>query len=251
MQLEGRIALVTGAARRLGRAIALTLAEAGADVILHVHTSSAQELAAAIRRRGRRALILEADLRRVADVQGLSERALEFDGRVDVLVNNAALFYPTPIARLSAAEWRTFLHTNLTAAFCLGLHLGRAMRRQGAGKIIQLGDWSGLRPSPDYLAYCVSKGGIQALSVALAKALAPQVQVNTIAPGPVLPPAAYTAGELERLRRNTPLGRLGSPHDVARTVRFLIERGDFISGATYVLDGGWLACGPGGKDTVL
>lgn len=250
MQLEGRIALVTGAARRLGREIALTLAEAGADVILHVHTSSAQGLAAAIRRRGRRALILKADLRRVADVQRLGERTLEFDGRVDVLVNNAALFYPTPIARLGATDWHAFLHTNLTAAFCLGLQLGRAMRRQGAGKIIQLGDWSGLRPSRNYLAYCVSKGGIQALGVALAKALAPEVQVNTIAPGPVLPPTTYTAVELERLRRNTPLGRLGRPHDVARAVRFLIERGDFISGATYVLDGGWLASGPDGRGTV-
>ena len=244
MQLEGRVALVTGAARRLGREIALELAAAGADIILHVHTSSALELAAAIRRRGRRALILRADLSRVADVQQLSERALEFDGRVDVLVNNAALFYPTPIASLSTKQWRAFLNTNLTAAFCLGLYLGRAMRRQGAGKIIQLGDWSGLRPSRDYLAYCVSKGGIHALSVALAKALAPEVQVNTVAPGPVLPPVAYTAAELERLRRDTPLGRLGSPRDVVRTVRFLIEQGDFISGATYVLDGGWLASGP-------
>ena len=119
------------------------------------------------------------------------------------------------------------------------------MRRQGAGKIIQLGDWSGLRPSRDYLAYCVSKGGIHALSAALAKALAPEVQVNTVAPGPVLPPATYTAAELERLRRDTPLGRLGRPRDVVRTVRFLIEQGDFISGATYVPDGGWLASGPG------
>ncbi len=247
MQLEGCVALVTGAARRLGRAIALTLAEAGADVILHVHTSSARELAAAIRLRGRRTHILKADLRRVADVQRLGDQALEFDGRVDVLVNNAALFYPTPIARLSTADWNAFLHTNLTAAFCLGIQLGRVMCRQGAGKIIQLGDWSGLRPSQDYLAYCVSKGGIQTLSLALAKALAPQVQVNTIAPGPVLPPAIYTTAELERLRRNTPLGRLGSPHDVARTVRFLIEQGDFISGATYVLDGGWLASGLEGQ----
>ncbi len=245
MQLEGRVALVTGAARRLGREIALELAAAGADIIVHVHTSSALELAAAIRRRGRRALILRADLSRVADVQELSERALEFDGRVDVLVNNAALFYPTPIARLSTEQWRAFLGTNLTAAFCLGLSLGRAMRRQGAGKIIQLGDWSGLRPSRDYLAYCVSKGGIHALSAALAKALAPEVQVNTVAPGPVLPPATYTAAELERLRRDTPLGRLGRPRDVVRTVRFLIEQGDFISGATYVPDGGWLASGPG------
>ena len=148
MQLEGRVALVTGAARRLGREIALDLAAAGADIIVHVHTSSALELAAAIRRCGRRALILRADLSRVADVQQLTERALEFDGRVDVLVHNAALFYPIPIASLSTKQWRAFLDTNLTAAFCLGLSLGRAMRRQGAGKIIQLGDWSGLRPSP-------------------------------------------------------------------------------------------------------
>ncbi len=99
------------------------------------------------------------------------------------------------------------------------------------------------------MAYCVSKGGIHALSVVLAKAFAPEVQVNTVAPGPVLPPHTYDAQDVQRLGQETPLGRLGRPQDIARTVRFLIEHGDFVTGSSYVVDGGWLARGPGGSGT--
>lgn len=251
MQLEGRVAVVTGAARRLGRAIALALADGGADLVLHVHTSSGEALAQEIRQRGRQATVLRADLTCSAEVQQLSENVLKLHGRVDILVNNAAVFYPTPVATLTAAEWREMIQTNLTSVFCLGVSLGRVMRRQGAGKIIQLGDWSGLRPSSDYLAYCVSKAGVHALSLALAKAFAPEVQVNTVAPGPVLPPCTYDAQDVQRLRQETPLGRLGLPQDIARTVRFLIEHGDFVTGSAYVVDGGWLARGPGGSGTSL
>ena len=251
MQLEGRVAVVTGAARRLGRAIALTLADGGAELVLHVHTSSGEAVAQEIHQRGGRATVLKADLSCTAEIKQLCEQALQIRGRVDILVHNAAVFYPTPIETLTHVAWQYLLRTNLTSAFCLGLCFGQAMRQHGAGKIIQLGDWSGLRPSRGYLAYCVSKGGIHALSVAFAKAFAPEVQVNTIAPGPVLPPSEYDAQALRRLEKETPLGRLGSPQDVARAVRFLIEDGDFITGASYMVDGGWLSRGPGGSETSL
>jgi pteridine reductase len=253
MQLEGRLAVVTGAGRRLGRAIALALADGGAELVLHVHTSSrlGKAVAQEIRQRGGRATVLQADLSCAAETQQLCEQALRIRGRVDILVNNAAVFYPTPIETLTTAAWHNLLRTNLTSAFSLGLFFGQAMRQHGAGKIIQLGDWSGLRPSPDYLAYCVSKGGVHALSVAFAKAFAPEVQVNTVAPGPVYPPSAYDTSALRRLEQETPLGRLGSPQDVARAVCFLIEQGDFITGASYVVDGGWLSRGPGGRTTSL
>ena len=125
------------------------------------------------------------------------------------------------------------------------------MAARGRGKIIFLGDWSGRRPSPEYLAYCVSKAGVHALMRALAKALAPHVQVNEVAPGPVLVPEDYGPRQRDELRRRTPLQRLGSPHDVARAVRFLIEEGDFVTGASYVVDGGWLASSAGGRLTSL
>ena len=209
MDLCGKVALVTGAGRRLGYAIALALAEGGADLVLHVHTSSGEEIAQEVRALGRRACVLQADLSQVAEARRLSQAALAVTGRVDVLVNNASVFLPTPLSTLTAQAWQTTLHTNLTAPFVLALLLGRTMRAHGCGKIVQLGDWSGMRPLPGYLPYCVSKGGLSALTQVLAKALAPQVQVNSVAPGPVLPPASYDAAARRALSERTPLKRLG------------------------------------------
>lgn len=249
MTLHGTVALVTGAGRRLGHAIALALAEQGADLLLHVHSSSGEDSAQAITALGRQAIILRADLSQPSEASRLSEEALAVAGRIDVLVNNAGVFIPTPLPTLTPAAWQGLLQINLTTPFVLSLFLGRAMRRQGSGKIIQLGDWSGLRPLPGYLPYCVSKGGLHVLSQALAKALAPQVQVNTIAPGPVLPPAHYDATAHHALKRYTPLGRLGTAGDVVRVVLFLIGPGRGVTGATYLVDGGWLASSPSGGDT--
>jgi pteridine reductase len=123
------------------------------------------------------------------------------------------------------------------------------MRARGYGKIVQLGDWSGSRPIPGYLPYCVSKGGLHALTQVLAKALAPQVQVNEVAAGPVLPPDHYDAARRRALVRCTPLGRLGEAADVARAVRFLAGAGGFVTGATYLVDGGWLVSTPDGTGT--
>jgi NAD(P)-dependent dehydrogenase (short-subunit alcohol dehydrogenase family) len=251
VDLHGRVALVTGAGRRLGRACALSLAEGGADLLLHVHTSSGEEVAREVRALGRQATILSADLSQVTAASRLSREALAVAGRVDILVNNAAVFIPTPLRRLTVQSWQEILRTNLTAPFVLALLLGRTMQAQGAGKIVQLGDGSGSRPLPGYLPYCVSKGGLHALTQVLAKALAPQVQVNSVAPGPVLPPEDYDASARCALGENTPLGRLGEAGDVARAVRFLVEAGEFVNGAAYVVDGGWLARPASGTATSL
>jgi NAD(P)-dependent dehydrogenase (short-subunit alcohol dehydrogenase family) len=251
VSLEGKVALVTGAGRRLGGAIALALAEGGAELLLHVHTASGDDVARAVTALGRRATIVSADLSQATEVSRLSRDALAVAGRVDILVNNAAVFFPTPLTALTPATWQAILRTNLTAPFLLSLFLGRTMRARGAGKIVQLGDWSGLRPVPGYLPYCVAKGGLQALTQGLAKALAPQVQVNAIAPGPVLPPDNYDAARRRALMVRTPLGRLGVAADVARAVRFLVEAGEFVTGTTYMVDGGWLASPAGGTDTSL
>ncbi|MGH7966562.1 MAG: SDR family NAD(P)-dependent oxidoreductase, partial [Candidatus Binatia bacterium] len=216
MVLHGTVALVTGSGRRLGRAISLALAEQGADLLLHVHTSSGEDIAQEIIALGRHAVVIRADLSYPSEAARLGREALAVAGRVDVLVNNAAVLIPTPLPTLTLDTWQGLLRTNLTAPFILSLSLGRAMQMQGSGKIIQLGDWSGSRPLPGYLPYCVAKGGLQSLTQALAKALAPQVQVNAVAPGPVLPPAHYDSVARHTLERYTPLSRLGKAEDVVR-----------------------------------
>lgn len=252
MRLAGKTAFVTGAAKRLGCASALALAEAGADVILHVNTSSGETVAQRIRRLGREVAIVRGDLSQVEEVLRVTREvlALAREGRIDVLVNNAALFFPSSVEETSLSEWQRLLRVNLTAPFVFALTLGREMQKGGSGKIIQLGDWSGQRPVPGYVPYCITKGGIHALTLVLAKALAPRVQVNEVVLGPVLPPDDYDEQTTRALVQQTPLQRLGTAEDVARTVRFLAEASDFVTGASYVVDGGWLADAPGGTKSL-
>jgi pteridine reductase len=242
MELRGRWALVTGAAKRVGRVIAHTLAERGANVIVHYHTSGAAAAATVrdLEACGVRAVALAADLSSAADVAALAEAAEGRSGGVDVLVNNASNYLRVPFEALTEAVWDASLDTNLKAPFLLSWHLGRAMRSRGHGRIINLADWAGERPYNDYLPYCVSKAGVICLTKALAKALAPEVQVNAVAPGPVLPPDDLGAAEREAIVRATPLRRFGRPEDVARCVRFLAEEAEFSTGAIFHVDGGRL-----------
>ncbi len=246
MGLVGKTAFVTGAAKRLGRISALALARAGADVILHVHTSSADALVEEVHEIGRHAEVVRGDLSRGAEILRVAEEVVARAGKIDVLVNNAATFFASPLEVLAPEVWRHVLRVNLTAPFIFALRLGRMMQSAGCGKIIQLGDWSGQRPVPRYLPYCVAKGGIHVLTLALAKALAPQVQVNEVVLGPVLPPDNYDEEFKRRLVQQTPLRRLGKAEDVARAVCFLAEASEFVTGGAYTVDGGWLANVPGG-----
>jgi len=136
--------------------------------------------------------------------------------------------------------WDASLDVNLKAPFLLSWTIGRAMRARGRGRIVNLADWAGERPYNDYLPYCVAKAGVICLTKALAKALAPEVQVNAVAPGPVMPPDDLGPDERKAIVRATPLKRIGSPDDVARCVRFLAEEADFSTGAVYLVDGGRL-----------
>jgi pteridine reductase len=160
-------------------------------------------------------------------------------GRIDILVNSASVFAPTPLAEITERDWDANLDTNLKGPFFLSKFAGAAMRRQGAGKIINLGDWAGIRPYKDYLPYSVSKSGLIGLTKALAKELAPQVQVNCIALGMVMPPENYTKEEVERLVSRTPTKKIGTPEDVARAVVFFCET-DFATGSVLTLEGGRL-----------
>jgi pteridine reductase len=242
MNLQGKVALVTGAGKRVGQAIALALAERGAALAIHYRSSRAGAEAAAahiIGQRGR-AQTFGAELERVDEIERMVASVIEAFGRLDVLVNSASVFYRKPLEELTERDWDLNLDTNLKAPFFLSKFAGIEMRRQGAGKIINIGDWAGIRPYNNYLPYAVSKSGLIGLTRALAKALAPAVQVNCVALGPVMPPDDYSPEEIERLRLATLTKTMGSPGDVARAVLFLCEGTDFATGATLMLDGGRL-----------
>jgi pteridine reductase len=242
MELRGRWALVTGAAKRVGRAIGRELATRGMHVVVHYNTSQ-DEAAAAVRELealGVQAVALRADLARADDVRALAEAAEARTGGIAVLVNSASNYFRTPFDDLTEEVWDASLDVNLKGPFLLSWHLGRAMRARGAGRIVNITDWSGERPYRSYLPYTVSKAGLICLTKALAKELAPEVAVNAVSPGPVLAPEDMSETEREAITRATPLRRFGSPEDVARCVRFLVEEANFTTGAVFLVDGGRL-----------
>lgn len=239
MDIEGKVALVTGAAKRLGRSIALALAERGAELVVHYRDSEreAQTLLARIKRAGGKPVAVRGDVSAAADVDRIVETAMAAFGRIEILVNNAAIFYRTPFEKLTEEDWDRFLGVNLKGPFLLCRRIGAIMQRQGRGKIVNLADIGGEKVWAEYIPYSVSKAGLIALTRGLAKALAPQVQVNAVAPGAVLLPDGTTPDEEKGAIRRVPLKRLGSPEDVARAVVYLVEN-DFITGEVLTVDGG-------------
>lgn len=241
MELREKVALVTGSAQRVGRQIALTLAQRGCHVIIHYRRSrrEATETARRARALGVKTLCVQADLTRGSSVTSLFEEIRHTFQRLDILVNNAALFFRTPFGRLTEAQWDELLDSNLKGTFLCSLEAGKMMKRRG-GKIVTIADWCGERPYPDYLPYCVSKAGVIALTKALAVELAPKVQVNCVAPGPVLMPVGFSKKEARKVKGLTLLKRIGTPHDVAQAVLFFIEGTEFATGSTLFVEGGEL-----------
>jgi pteridine reductase len=237
--LEGRVALVTGAARRVGREIVLALAEAGAAVAVHARTSEreARALARAVRRRGGRAEVLLADLADPDQCLRLVPETLDRLGRLDVLVNNAAVFERTPALEPEAGAFDRHMAVNARAVYLLCGAAGRHMAERG-GSIVNLACASAESPWTGWLPYSASKAAVVNLTKGYAKALAPRVRVNAVAPGPVLP----APGSSERRNRaavaRTVLGRWGDPKDVARAVLFLVRDATFTTGAVLPVDGG-------------
>jgi pteridine reductase len=242
MDLKGKVALVTGAGRRVGRAIAIKLSRHGASVAVHYRSSRAEAdaVVAEIARMRGIARAFCANLESVAEIEKLVAGVLDAFGRIDILVNSASVFAPKPLQKITERDWDATLDTNLKAPFFLSKFAGAAMRRIGAGKIVNIGDWAGTRPYKDFLPYSVSKCGIIGLTRALAKELSPEVQVNCIALGMVMPPEQYSKAEVARLVSRTLTKTMGSPEDVARAVIFFCEATDFATGATLALDGGRL-----------
>ena len=235
--LRGRVALVTGAAKRLGRAAALRLAEEGADVVVHYRSSAAdaQSAVAEIEKIGRRGFAIAADLSSVADIKRLFDEAAKHFGRLDILVNSAANFLPSSVVSTTEEVWDASLDTNLKAPFFCAQAAAPLLRRS-KGCIINFADTSGLLGWPGYIAHSVSKAGVVMLTKVLAKAMAPEVRVNAIAPGTITMPGDPPEWESDFIRL-APLRRTGAASDITGAVVFLV-RSEFMTGQVLVVDGG-------------
>jgi pteridine reductase len=236
--LQGRTALVTGGAHRIGRALVLSLARAGADIALHYHGSgeASRRTAAEVEALGRRVVRLQADLAEADEAVALGDRTVEALGRLDVLVNSAALFESKPFLDITAEDWDRVMAVNVRAPFLL-LQATAPHLAASNGLAVNIADVSGLRPWPAFPHHSVSKAALVHLTKVAARALAPDVRVNCIVPGTVLPPEDYTAEQLQESRDRTVLGRLGSPDDVAHALLMLV-RSEFTTGSVVVVDGG-------------
>jgi len=242
VNLRGKTALVTGGAKRIGRAIALALAGRGCHVAITYRSSKreAEQTAAAIRRKGVRALAVEADQRDPDQVKEAVRRVHSYFGRIDLLVNNASSFYPTPFGTVTEAQWEELIGTNLAGPWRFAQAAAPGMKRRGQGKILNIIDAAAFSPWPSYLPYCAAKGGLVTLTWGLAKALAPKIQVNAIAPGPILIPKGVSPAERRRAIEKTLLKRIGDPKDIVAAALFLLEGSDFVTGVILPVDGGRL-----------
>jgi NAD(P)-dependent dehydrogenase (short-subunit alcohol dehydrogenase family) len=237
--LSGKAALVTGAGIRVGRAIALALAEAGADVAVHYRSSlaPAEETAAAIRGLGRRAETLSADLADAAECARLARGAIAAFGGLDVLVHSAANFHRASLQDTDASLWDDAMHVNARAAMLLARAAAPTLT-QRRGRIVLISDLLATRPERNYVAHAASKAAVEGLVRALAVELAPEVSVNGVAPGTVLVPEGTPEETAERWARQAPLQRNGDPSDVAAAVLFFCTGPDFVTGQILCVDGG-------------
>ena len=239
MDLNGKAALVTGGAVRVGKAIALALAAAGADVVINYHSSAdaAIETVAEIEALGRRALAVMADVSQGSQVQTLVDAAVERLGRLDVLVNSASLWRRTPWAELDEAAWDQLVDIALKGPFLCARAAAPHLTAHGDGAIVNIVDLSAIIPFRNYLPHSAAKAGLVNLTYSLARELAPAVRVNAIAPGPVLPPPEYTEQQVQAAARRTLIGRWGTAEDVAQAAVFLTQA-PYITGVMLPVDGG-------------
>jgi NAD(P)-dependent dehydrogenase (short-subunit alcohol dehydrogenase family) len=234
--LARQVALVTGAAKRIGRSIALRLAKEGADVVVNYATSKAEaeELTSEIQSLGRRAIALQADVSRRPDVHRMFAAVDKEFGRLDILVNNAGMFFQARFEELTDEQWDRIMNANLKSQFLCAQAAAPVMKRQGRGRIINLSSLGGILPWPAYMHYCVSKAGVIMLTRCLARALAPEILVNSVAPGTIQFPGEPP--DQDYIKR-VPLHRTGSGEDIADAVMYFATA-DFITGQVIAVDGG-------------
>ena len=241
LKLTGKVALVTGGGKNLGKVIAVSFAEAGADVVVTSRTlSEVEKTAEEIRGKGRRALAISMDVTNFAQVEGAVRKIVSEFGRIDILVNNAATRSFKSILEMSEEEWRAVIDTNLTGAFICCKAVGPLMVRQGGGRVINIASRVGLRGVPNRVPYCASKGGLILLTRALALEWAPHhILVNAVAPGLMNTTVAAKAIRDGRTAE-IPLRRAAELEEVAPMVVFLAsEASSYMTGEVVLIDGGW------------
>jgi pteridine reductase len=236
--LAGRVALVTGAGRRVGRALAVALGARGMHVIVHYHASSAgaEETVRLVTRAGGSGEALRADLGDTGDAERLIDRAIAARGSLDVLVNSAAVMLRTPLGETAATDWDAMFALNVRAPYFLTQRAAPALRAS-RGSVVNIADLAAFETWPAYVPHGLTKAAVVQMTRALARVLAPHVRVNAIAPGVVLLPEGWSEAAAERLRETTPLERLGSPEDVAGAMLYLLDAG-YVTGEVITVDGG-------------
>ncbi len=237
--LAGKTALVTGGGVRVGRAISLALAVEGADLAIHYRRSrsDAQSAAEEIGAAGRRVKIVEGDLARPEECRRVVRDAIAGLGSLDFLVHSAANFYRATLQETDEDLWDSAMDVNARAGFLLAREAAPVLRER-RGRIVLVSDFLAESPAPNYLAHSVSKAAVEGLVRALAVELAPEVSVNGVAPGTVLPPEGTTAEEIDRLARRIPAKRIGSAEDIGAAVVFLCAGPAFVTGQVLRVDGG-------------
>jgi len=244
--LTGKTALITGAARRVGAAITRKLHAAGANIVLHYRSSAedAEAISKALNeKRPNSAVIVEADLLDVGQLQALPEIATSNFGSLDILVNNASTFYPTPVGDITEIDWHDLMGTNLKAPLFLSQAASTALRISN-GLIVNIADIHGQQPLARHTVYSLAKAGVIMLTKSLARELGPSIRVNAIAPGPVMWPEDGMDKALQaRIIDRTALKRGGTPDDVARAVLFFATEAPYVTGQILAVDGGRSAGG--------
>ncbi|WP_335341576.1 pteridine reductase [Sedimenticola selenatireducens] len=235
------MALITGSAQRIGAEIARTLHQSGQDIVLHYRSSAAaaetlkQELE---NQRSDSVLLIQSDLNATDKLADMIRQIEQWRGRLDILVNNASSFYPTPVDSLNLTQWDDLMGSNLKAPFFLSIAAAPLLKKQH-GSIINLLDIHAERPMAGHAIYCMAKAGNAMMVKSLARELGPEIRVNGVAPGAILwPDQALDEQEKDNILSRTQLGRLGTPSDIARTVRFLALDAPYITGQILAVDGG-------------
>ncbi|HTP00423.1 MAG TPA: SDR family oxidoreductase [Anaerolineales bacterium] len=237
MPLLGKNILVTGAARRIGRSLARACAQAGANIVVHFHDSEkdAAEVRAEIAEMGRRAMLVKADLENSTEVEGIVKQGSEL-GPLHGLVNNAAIFQSLTPKETTLEAWERHLAINLTAPFLLSKAFAEQVPKDGSGRIVNIVDWRALRPGPDHFPYTITKAALASMTHSLAAALAPQISVNALALGAILPPSDN--GVKPEILKTVPAGRWGELLEVEETLIFLLSGPAYITGEIIHVDGG-------------